>query len=148
MPCNGVAVASAQIEQELEKFLGLLGQETIDQAVVVFLASQGLTATGSDGRYTVSPRQGAGKALMSNLGVVQRTGNEYYSVFIRGGRVNVEGSNGIKASEIAQKLEGLLSALAGKSRQNVLVQTLQKAGITIKQSQVASNAAVVLTVEL
>lgn len=120
MPCNGVAVATAQVAQEVEKYLSLVPQATIDQAVKAYLANLGYKADG----YYYTPG--------------------YFTVSVRNGRVSVSGGPAGLEAQIVK----LLEALAGKVRQQVIIQKLAQAGVKINQSQVASNGSVVMEVEL
>lgn len=121
MPCNGVAVATAQVAQEVEKYLSLVPQATIDQAVKNYLANLGYKA---DGCYYYT------------LG--------YLTVSVRNGRVSVSGGPAGLEAQIVK----LLEALAGKVRQQVIIAKLQQAGVKIQSSQAASNGSVVMEVEL
>lgn len=81
-------------------------------------------------------------AYLTNLGYP--AGQRRFTVRTYNGRVSV--TNGPVGLE--DKLAELLNGLAGKMRQKVVVQTLQKAGVKINNNQTASNGAIVLNVEI
>ena len=125
MPCMGVAVASAKVALENEKYLAMVDQAVIDKVVGIYLTNLGYQVSGKDGYYQV---QG-------------------FVIRIYQGRLEVSGKGSLRY-ELVDKLAELLNGLAGKMRQQAIIQKLAKAGVKINQNQVAGNGAVVLNVEL
>jgi hypothetical protein len=126
MPCNGVSVATARVAQDTQKFLAILPQEAVDKAVVAFLKQIGYPQAQSFYKGEV------------NLG------NSRYLYLDDLNRIFVDGND---RSLLAQ-VNGFLDTLAGRIRQNVIWQALQKQGVKITNQQTASNGAIVLSVEI
>mgnify|MGYP001579132877 CR=1 FL=1 len=125
MPCNGVSVASAKVALENEKYLAMVDQAVIDKVVGIYLANLGYQVSGENGYYQVPG----------------------FTIRIYQGRLEVSGRGSLRY-ELVEKLAELLNGLAGKMRQQVIVQKLAKAGVKVNQNQVAGNGAVVLNVEI
>lgn len=127
MPCNGVTVASAKVPLEEQKYIALAGQAIIDQVVKAYLGNLGYIVAGEDGYFTANSAQ---------------TG--YFRFTVSNGYVSVSGG----PSGLETQIKTLLSGLAGKVRQQIIVQTMAKAGVKITSNQTASNGAIVLDVEI
>jgi hypothetical protein len=142
MPCDGVAVASVTVADDLKKFLGMIPQNTLDQAVIALVKAEGWNVTGEDGNYLAS-RLNQKKALLK-LGI--NSGNRGYSQDFR--FTVKDGEVTIPNADLEEKLLALLTGLGGQARQRVVAQAIAKAGGTIEKSQAAPNGALVLTVRL
>ena len=127
MPCNGVTVASAKVPLEEQKYIALAGQAIIDQVVKAYLGNLGYTVAGEDGYFTANSAQ---------------TG--YFRFTVSNGYVSVSGG----PSGLETQIKTLLSGLAGKMRQKVVMETMAKAGVKINGSQTAPNGAIVLELEI
>ena len=82
------------------------------------------------------------ETYLTSLGYSEASRN--FLVSVTDGRVQVIGGPAGLETKLAQLLDGL----AGKMRQQVIIQKLVKAGVKINQNQIAGNGAVVLNVEI
>lgn len=130
MPCDGVSVASAKVVLENEKYMAMVDQATIDKVVIAYLSNLKfqVDASRSSNGYIVA---------YDNLG-------SRFTLVVWNGRISVTGG----PAGLETKLAELLNGLAGKMRQQVIIQKLAKAGVKVNQNQTASNGAIVLGVEL
>lgn len=86
------------------------------------------------------------KVIETYLGNLNFSKNErQFTVFFSYGRIRIVGNSPLGLDE---KLEKLLTNLAGKIRQQVIIQKLAQAGVKINQNQIANNGMRVLEVEL
>jgi hypothetical protein len=142
MPCNGVAVASVTVADDLKKFLGMLPQSAIDQAVIALVKAEGWNVTGKDGSFVASRIDKV--SALSQMGI--KSGNAGFSQSFR--FTVKDGEVTIPNADLEKKLLALLIGLAGQVRQQVVAQAIAKAGAKIEKSQTAPNGALVLTVRL
>jgi len=128
MPCNGVAVASGQIEVKLAGLLSSIPQEAIEEAVVALLRNQR--------RLPVERR--AGEIVAGG-----------YRVRIAGGNVQVTqtGRSG-DAEALRDDLLDLLRGLAGMALQRQVIAALQATGAAVTGETRAPNGALVVGLEV
>lgn len=129
MPCNGVSVATARVAQDTQKFLAILPQEAVDNAVVAFLKQIG---------YKEAEVNGSGRILLEP--------KSYRELYL--GYQNTTVTEDFNDRSLLAQVNGFLDTLAGRIRQNVIQQALQKQGVKITNQQSAPNGALVLSVEI
>lgn len=136
MPCNGVAVATAKISNDLAQYLALLPQETINQAAQTYLRNQfGLESFTS--------------RVYGNI-IIIASGSYTVDLNYKTGQVKVRGrlsANREFMERIQQGLIDLLSGLAGYALQQDLIRKVSSQ-VIITGQQTAPNGATVLEVEI
>jgi len=132
MACQGISVMNgriANVEESNRAILSQLDQAIIDKVVVALMTNLKYRITGSNGYYEVS-------------------GNGYsFTLAVTNGRVSVR-SRGSIPTGIETQVKALLDGLAGKVRQQQVINQLTKAGVKINNQQTAPNGAIVLSVRI
>lgn len=137
MPCNGIAVATAKISNDLTEYLALLPEETINQAIQAYIKAQfpGLSDVGGSiyrGWILVS-------VTPFTVEVNPQTGEVRVSS-------RLSANSGVR-DQLKTGIINLLTGLAGYALQQQFIGKVS--GLArITGQQTATNGAVVLSVEL
>lgn len=141
MPCNGVAVATGIINENLAKLALELPREALTQAIVTMLQSKfPETFKGKKAKAPPAWVQGFGFRLHGHIVTISKTGRVTTQNLTRSGAsIN---------KAINQAVSGLVAGLGSVQLQNNVVAKLKKAGYNVTNQKRAKNGAIVAQVEV